>query len=86
MIKWFYKLCSKVAGFAASLGIDGLTHIIVMTIISKMALIFLPVWVMVAVMLLVAVSKELLDRFTGQGTSEWKNFFCDVAGILIAMI
>ena len=43
MIKWFYKLCSKVAGFAASLGIDGLTHIIVMTIISKMALIFLPV-------------------------------------------
>jgi hypothetical protein len=57
-----------------------------MTIISKMALIFLPVWVMVAVMLLVAISKELLDRFTGQGTSEWKDFFCDVAGILIAMI
>ena len=86
MIKWFYKVCSRVAGFAASLGIDGLTHIIVMTIISKMALIFLPVWVMVAVMLLVAVSKELLDRFTGQGMSEWKDFFCDVAGILIAMI
>ena len=86
MFKWFYELCSKIAGFAASLGIDGLTHIIVMTIISKMALIFLPVLVMVAVMLFVAISKELLDRFTGQGTSEWKDFFCDVAGIMIAML
>lgn len=86
MTKWFYKLCSRIARFAASLGIDGLTHIIVMTIISKMALIFLPVWVMIFVMLLVAVSKELLDRFTGQGTAEWKDFFCDVAGIMIAMI
>lgn len=75
MIKWFYKVCSRVAGFATSLGIDGLTHIIVMTIISKMALIFLPVWVMVAVMLLVAVSKELLDRFTGQGRQSGRTSF-----------
>lgn len=26
MIKWFYRLCSKVAGFAASLGIGPYTY------------------------------------------------------------
>lgn len=75
MIKWFYKLCSKVAGFAASLGIDGLTHIIVMTIISKMALIFLPVWVMVAVMLLVPFPRNCSTDLQGRGRQSGRTSF-----------
>lgn len=86
MIKWFYALCAKIAGYAAKLGIDGLTHIIVMAIISKLVLFIVPVWVMLVIMFIVAVSKELLDRFTGQGSAEWKDLLCDVIGILIAMI
>lgn len=86
MIKKFYLLCSKIAELGARLGIDGLTHIIVMAVISKLVLFIVPVWVMLLLMLLVAVSKELLDRFTGQGSAEWKDLLCDVIGILIALI
>lgn len=84
MIKCFYKICSIVSRYATYLGIDGLTHIIVMAIVAKLVLFVVPVWLMLLLMLAVAVSKELLDRFTGQGCAEWKDLVCDIIGILIA--
>lgn len=86
MIKCFYKICSIVSRYATYLGIDGLTHIIVMAIVSKLVLFVVPVWLMLLLILAVAVSKELLDRFTGQGCAEWKDLVCDIIGILIALI
>lgn len=86
MIKYFYKICDVISRYATKLGIDGLTHIIVMAIVSKLVLCVVPVWLMLLLMLCVAVSKELLDRFTGQGCAEWKDLVCDVIGIVIALI
>ena len=45
----------------------------------------LPVWVVVALVLLIGIIKEAYDKISDKGCAEWKDIICDTIGILIGV-
>lgn len=65
---------------------DGMKHIILSAILTVVAKWLLPVWVAVALVLLIGIIKEIYDRVSGKGCAEWKDIICDIIGILIGIL
>lgn len=69
------------------LGLDGLTHIIVSTVLLLVLQIFLQWWVAVSVALAIGVAKEVIyDKWLHKGTPQWKDILCDFIGLLIGSL
>lgn len=68
------------------IGYDGCKHIIPSAILTVVAKWLLPVWVAVVLVLAIGIAKEVYDNLTGMGCSEWKDFICDVIGIIIGVL
>lgn len=68
------------------IGTDGMKHIILSAILTVVAKWLLPVWVAVALVLLIGIIKEIYDRVSGKGCAEWKDIICDIIGILIGIL
>ena len=67
-------------------GNDGMKHIILSAILTVVAKWLLPVWVAVALVLLIGIIKEAYDKISDKGFSEWKDIICDIIGILIGIL
>lgn len=68
------------------IGYDGMKHIILSAILTVVAKWLLPVWVAVGVVLAIGIAKEVYDKVSGKGCSEWKDLICDVLGIVIGVM
>lgn len=68
------------------IGYDGCKHIILSAILTVVAKWLLPVWVAVALVLLIGIIKEVYDNVSGKGCAEWKDIICDIIGILIGIL
>ena len=66
--------------------IDKYKHIVVSAIIAVTLHLFLPWWVAGLVTLTIGVGKEVYDKVSGKGCSEWKDIICDIIGILIGIL
>ena len=65
---------------------DKLKHIVVSAIIAVALNLFLPWWVAGLLTLCVGIGKEIYDKVTGKGYSEWKDLLANVAGIIIGVL
>ena len=68
------------------IGSDGMKHIILSAILTVVAKWLLPVWVAVGVVMAIGIAKEVYDKVSGRGCSEWKDLICDVIGIIIGVL
>ena len=70
----------------AWMGSDGMMHVILSAIICVVLNIVLP-WELAGVITFdIGLGKELYDKVSGKGCSEWKDLVCDLVGILIGML
>lgn len=65
---------------------DKLKHIVVSAIIAVALNLFLPWWVAALITLAIGVGKEVYDKVSGKGCSEWEDLLADVIGILIGVL
>lgn len=73
--------------FTDYFGIDGLVHIIVLTVIVRVVSWFLPLWAAVIVAAAIGMGKELVwDRWLRKGTCEKKDLIADALGIIIGCL
>lgn len=66
-------------------GYDGLKHLVLSTLITKVLLLFLPVYLAVLITLVISISKEVYDKISGKGCADWKDVICNLLGILIGI-
>lgn len=67
-------------------GFDGLLHIVLSAIMVGTLKQIIGALLAVAVVALIGIGKEIYDRRTGKGCADFKDFLCDVAGILIGVL
>lgn len=68
-------------------GSDGLLHIICSIVIVSVCNLFLPLYMAVAITIIVGLGKEFVwDKWLGKGTFDKKDLLADVIGILIGCI
>lgn len=70
----------------AWMGNDGMAHVILSALICGVLNLFLPWELAAMITLAVGIGKELYDRISGKGCSEWKDILCDIVGILIGVL
>lgn len=70
----------------AWMGNDGMMHVILSALICAVLNLFLPWELAAMITLAVGIGKELYDRISGKGCSEWKDIVCDIVGILIGVL
>jgi hypothetical protein len=68
------------------IGEDKLKHIVVSAIIAVALNLFLLWWWAGLITLAIGVSKEVYDKVSGKGHSEWKDLLADLVGILIGIL
>lgn len=62
-------------------------HIILSAILTVVAKWLLPVWVAAALVTLgIGVAKEVYDKVSGKGCSEWGDLLADVLGVIIGVM
>ena len=66
-------------------GYDGLKHLVLSMLITKVLLLFLPIYLAVLITLVTSISKEVYDKISGRGCAEWKDVICNLIGILIGV-
>ncbi len=66
-------------------GYDGLKHLVLSMLITKVLLLFLPIYLAVLITLVISISKEVYDKISGRGCAEWKDVICNLIGILIGV-
>ena len=66
--------------------IDKLKHIVVSAIIAVALNLFLPWWEAAILTLAIGVGKEVYDKVSGKGCSEWEDLLADIVGILIGVL
>lgn len=76
----------KLSSLFSFIGSDGMKHIILSAILTVVAKWLLPVWVAVVLVLLIGIAKEIYDKVSSKGYSEWKDIICDIIGILIGIL
>ena len=80
------KPTRRLSSMKSLLSEDKLRHIVVSAIIAVALNLFLPWWAAGLITLAVGVGKEIYDKVTGKGHSEWKDLVADVVGILIGVL
>lgn len=69
------------------IGTDGLLHILVCIVIMQMLMLIFPtIWSIVITAIIGAVKEVIYDYYLKKGTASWKDFICDIVGIIIACI
>ena len=68
------------------MGMDGMMHVILSALIGAVLNLLLPWELAAMITLAVGIGKELYDRISGKGCSEWKDIVCDILGILIGVL
>jgi len=66
--------------------IDKYKHIVVSAVIAVVLNLFLPWWAAAGITFAIGVGKEVYDKVSGKGHSEWKDLLADVVGILIGIL
>ncbi len=66
-------------------GYDGLKHLVLSMLITKVLLLFLPIYLAILIALVISISKEVYDKISGRGCAEWKDVICNLIGILIGV-
>ena len=66
-------------------GYDGLKHLVLSMLITKVLSIFLPIYIALLITLVVSLSKEVYDKVSGKGCADWKDVICNLLGILIGI-
>lgn len=66
--------------------IDKYKHVVVSAIISVALNLFLPWWVAAGITFAIGVGKEVYDKASGKGCSEWGDLAADIVGILIGVL
>lgn len=67
--------------------IDGAEHLIAGILIVSVLQWILPVWIAVAVTIVILVAKELVyDKWLGQGVVEWRDIFWGMVGLLLGIL
>lgn len=66
--------------------IDKYKHVVVSAIIAVLLSLFLPWWVAALITLAIGVCKEVYDKVSGWGCSEWGDLLADLIGILIGVL
>ena len=66
-------------------GYDGLKHLVLSMLITKVLLLFLPLYLATLITLTISISKEAYDKVSGKGCAEWKDIFCNLIGIMIGV-
>lgn len=66
-------------------GYDGLKHLVLSMLITKVLLLFLPLYLAILIALVISISKEVYDKISGRGCAEWKDVICNLIGILIGV-
>lgn len=67
-------------------GYDGLKHIVLSAVLTIGINLFLPWWCAALVTLSIGIAKEVYDKVSGRGCSEWKDLVCDIVGIIIGAL
>lgn len=66
------------------LGLDGLAHIIVSSVMLLALQLFLPLWITILATFSIDIAKELIwDMWLRKGMPQWKDIICDIVGIAI---
>lgn len=65
---------------------DKLKHIIVSAVIMVILSLFIPKILAAVITLCIGIGKELYDKYSGKGCSEWEDLLSDVIGILIGIL
>lgn len=79
-------MTAYIANLFNLIGSDGMKYIILSAILTVAAKWLLPVWVAVALVLLIGIINEVYDKVSGKGCAEWKDIACDIAGIIIGIM
>lgn len=66
--------------------IDGLLHIMACYITYDIADTLFPWWFALVITLVIIAWKEIYDRISGEGSAEWHDVYCGLAGLLLSMI
>lgn len=66
-------------------GYDGLKHLVLSMLITKVLQLFLPLYIAALITLVVSLSKEVYDKISGKGCADWKDVICNLLGILIGI-
>ena len=66
-------------------GYDGLKHLVLSMLITKVLLLFLPLYIAVLITLVLSLSKEVYDKVSGKGCADWKDVICNLIGIMIGI-
>lgn len=66
-------------------GYDGLKHLVLSMLITKVLLLFLPLYLAILIALVISISKEVYDKISGKGCADWKDVICNLLGILIGI-
>lgn len=66
-------------------GYDGLKHLVLSMLITKVLQLFLPLYIAALITLIVSLSKEVYDKISGKGCADWKDIICNLLGILIGI-
>lgn len=67
--------------------IDGAEHLIAGILIVSVLQWILPVWIAVAITVVLLVAKELVyDKWLGHGVAEWRDVFWGMVGLLLGIL
>ena len=68
-------------------GTDGCYHIIVCATAVGILKQFMPLWLAMLIVMVVAIAKEVVyDKWMKKGKCEWKDIVCDVVGCAIGAL
>lgn len=76
------KYLNKIFDLAAY---DGLKHLVLSLVLTKVFLIFLPFWIAIGVTLVITIAKEMYDKISRKGVADWKDIICNIIGIILAI-
>lgn len=81
-------MIEKISNFIKThIGLDGMMHMQICTILSTVCLLLgLNTIQTIAIVGLMAISKEVYDKVTKKGTAEIKDLICDALGIIIGIL
>ncbi len=65
---------------------DKLKHVVVSAVMATVLSLFFPWWAAAGITFAIGVGKEVYDKVSGKGHSEWKDLLADVVGILIGIL
>lgn len=69
-----------------NLTIDKYKHILISAILTIALSFIFPKYISAIIVLLIGISKELYDKYSGKGCAEWGDLISDIIGIIIGVL